>query len=150
MLVQITLKLQAYHVGNTSVRVIRDRSTGTSVHGPLCTLVLTFASGKSKQFGFLTFSTIAEAKSFVEINRPAIHLYGTPNGTDNVSTKATAVKIAFSRPRAEREAPTAEAEWQCINVCRVEEGDEVKADSLSAQPPTSLRGEIAGVVERFS
>ncbi|KAI9841270.1 MAG: hypothetical protein M1837_000806 [Sclerophora amabilis] len=84
--------------GLESVRIIKDRQTGLS-----------------RQFGFLHFFSVLDARAFLELNYPSVLLYNSSNAEmkseDNHPSK---VRISFCRERDDRErGPRPEEEWKC-------------------------------------
>ncbi|KAF7717040.1 Uncharacterized protein PECH_003142 [Penicillium ucsense] len=89
----------AYQIsGLEEIRVIRDRQTKLS-----------------RQLGFLRFTSIDDARAFLEQNHPYIYLYGPSAGENDRSTK---VRIAYSREREDRTRVKTEADWTC-RMCAV-------------------------------
>lgn len=69
--------------------------------------------GQSREFGFLRFTTLQQAESFMDQNYPFIYLYGESNQPqgDNESAK---VRIAFGRERKDNRVE--EGDWICTAV----------------------------------
>ncbi|EXJ64385.1 hypothetical protein A1O7_00721 [Cladophialophora yegresii CBS 114405] len=93
---QISSELKQYYKveGLDDVRVIRDRQTK-----------------QSRQFGFLRFSTLAEAEEFMDRNYPTLYLYGDDNKSKGDASK---VRIAFGRERKDQ-VRSDDADWICAN-----------------------------------
>ncbi|OAL71657.1 RNA-binding protein [Trichophyton violaceum] len=86
---------QYYHVrGLEDVRVIRDKQTKIS-----------------RQLAFIRFPSIDDSRKFLELNFPAIYLYGKAGGDG----QGARVRIAYSREREDRNRARADGEWTCIN-----------------------------------
>ncbi|EGE02730.1 G-patch domain-containing protein [Trichophyton equinum CBS 127.97] len=86
---------QYYHVrGLEDVRVIRDKQTKIS-----------------RQLAFIRFPSIDDSRNFLELNFPAIYLYGKAGGDG----QGARVRIAYSREREDRNRARAGGEWTCIN-----------------------------------
>ena len=66
----------------------------------------------SRGFGFIRFSSLEKARTFVEHNYPMIYLYG-PDTADG-DNEAAKVRIAFSRERDDRiRGDKSDGEWTC-------------------------------------
>ncbi|EFE37767.1 hypothetical protein TRV_07566 [Trichophyton verrucosum HKI 0517] len=88
---------QYYHVrGLEDVRVIRDKQTNLEI---------------SRQLAFIRFPSIDDSRKFLELNFPAVHLYGKAGGDG----QGARVRIAYSREREDRNRARADGEWTCIN-----------------------------------
>ncbi|EFE29638.1 uncharacterized protein ARB_03533 [Trichophyton benhamiae CBS 112371] len=88
---------QYYHVrGLEDVRVIRDKQTNLEI---------------SRQLAFIRFPSIDDSRKFLELNFPAVYLYGKAGGDG----QGARVRIAYSREREDRNRARADGEWTCIN-----------------------------------
>jgi hypothetical protein len=92
-------------------------------------LTLVCTLGQSRQFAFARFTTISDAKAFLERNYPKIYLYGTSASGQQLNHGAK-VRIAFTREREER-AGKSEDDWICkvVSFWHRRESLDVTADA---------------------
>lgn len=68
---------------------------------------------QSRQFGFLRFSSLEDAVSFMDRNYPSIYLYGDSTKAENHSTHAK-VRINYGKER--KDIREDENDWICSSV----------------------------------
>ena len=69
---------------------------------------------QSRGFGFLRFSTIDDAISFMDRNYPNLYLYGD---SSKASSDPDEAKVRISYGRERRDNRNDEADWICSSVC---------------------------------
>ncbi|EPE24283.1 RNA-binding, RBD [Glarea lozoyensis ATCC 20868] len=86
--------------GLEEIRIIKDKKTG-----------------KSRQFAFAQFATIADATRLLERHYPSLTLYDPQEGAQQGTSQPVKVRIAYSRERDDRDkAGYGEDDWKC-DVC---------------------------------
>lgn len=120
---QIKSELQKYYdVGILDdVRIIRDKKTGAQTLQRESVVLADERLGASRQFGFLRFPSIDDAKAFVEQNHPTIDFL--IRSSEEKGESKVPVRVAFSKSREDRDRERdrfgSDAEWKCSNVCKM-------------------------------
>ena len=95
--------------------------------------MLILCKEQSREFGFLRFSTLDDAQTFMDRHHPVLYLYGDSTKANGDPNEAR-VRISYGRERKENK--TDEADWSCSSVSNTSHAMKHLANLSSATSTT--------------